>query len=111
MTEFCGGNNYPLRGGKFSNFEGGVRVNALVTGGYLPEHRRGKVETGLISVADWYATYASMGGVAHNKIADEKALAAGLPPIDSANCWPMIAGVASSCRSEIPLGRHIQYSI
>ena len=32
----CGGNNYPLRGGKL-NFEGGIRVNAFVTGGALPE--------------------------------------------------------------------------
>ena len=36
-------NNYPLRGGKFNNFEGGQRVNALFAGGWvgaeLDKHR------------------------------------------------------------------------
>lgn len=104
MTEFCGGNNYPLRGGKFSNFEGGIRVNAVVSGGYLPERRRGKKETGLMSIADWYATYATIAGVKEENIVDMKAAAANLPPIDSKNCWPLIAGTATSCRTEIPFG-------
>ncbi|CAE7610667.1 ARSB [Symbiodinium natans] len=30
-------NNYPLRGGKFNNFEGGQRVNALFSGGWVTE--------------------------------------------------------------------------
>ena len=33
---FQAGNNFPLRGGKYSNFQGGIRVNAFVSGGYLP---------------------------------------------------------------------------
>jgi len=57
----CGGNNYPLRGGKFSNWEGGIRVNAFITGGVLPSARRGQKETSLISVADWYRTYCELG--------------------------------------------------
>jgi len=103
MTPFCGGNNYPLRGGKFSNFEGGVRVVAMVSGGFLPEHRRGQVESGLVSVADWFATYAAVGGVPPEQVPDFSAAAAGLPPIDSVNCWPLLAN-AQTCRSEIPLG-------
>jgi len=85
----CGGNNWPLTGGKFSNFEGGIRVAAFVSGGYLPEKRRGVKETGLVTVWDWYATYAGLAGVdATDHMADK----AGLPPIDSINQWELIAG-------------------
>ena len=45
----AGGNNWPLRGGKKSNFDGGVRVNAFVSGGFLPASQRGTVST------DWMA--------------------------------------------------------
>ena len=51
------GNNWPLKGGKWSNYEGGVRVNALVSGGFVPPSRRGTVETGLVAVEDWFATF------------------------------------------------------
>ena len=33
--------NFPLRGGKFYDFEGGVRSAAFVSGGYLPPAVRG----------------------------------------------------------------------
>jgi hypothetical protein len=36
-----GGNNFPLRGGKASNFEGGIRVNGWVGGGALHSSLRG----------------------------------------------------------------------
>jgi arylsulfatase I/J len=35
-----GANNYPMRGGKFSNWEGGIRVAAFVSGGVVPAARR-----------------------------------------------------------------------
>ena len=49
-----GSNNYPLKGSKVSDFEGGVRAVAWLAGGYLPKKVAGTVHTGYISIADWY---------------------------------------------------------
>ena len=37
-----------------------MRVNAFVSGGYLPESRRGKITNEMIHIADWYATFAAI---------------------------------------------------
>lgn len=44
-------------------FAGGIRANAFVTGGFLPESRRGVKEEGFMTTADWYATYAGLAGL------------------------------------------------
>ena len=49
-----GANNFPLRGGKASNWEGGIRVNAFVAGGALPSSMQGTKATGLVALWDWY---------------------------------------------------------
>ena len=48
-----GSNNWPLRGSKVSDFEGGVRTVAFLAGGYLPPAVRGGSFSGFISIADW----------------------------------------------------------
>ena len=98
----CGGNNWPLTGGKFSNWEGGVRVNAFVAGGVLPAAMRGTTLHEYVTVWDWYSTYAAIAGVDPT---DHVAAAAGLPPIDSVNQWPLLSGAnATAPRRSIVLG-------
>lgn len=97
-----GGNNWPLRGGKASIWEGGVRVNAFVTGGAVPPARRGTVESGLIAIEDWYATFCAVAGVSPD---DPIAAAAGLPPPDGMDMWPLISGAnATSPRTYVFMG-------
>ncbi|KAH8061785.1 sulfuric ester hydrolase [Aureococcus anophagefferens] len=60
------GNNWPLRGGKYSDFEGGVRGVCFVAGGRLPDRMRGvelESHAQRLSIADWYATVADAAGI------------------------------------------------
>ena len=101
VHEGNGANNYPLKGGKVSDWQGGVRVNAFVSGGYLPQSMRGKKTEGKIHLADWYSTFCYLAGVDPT---DERAAKANLPPIDSMNMWPLISGQTSeSPRKDVPI--------
>ena len=98
-----GANTYPLRGGYFNNWEGGIRVAALLAGGALPAAVRGTKLEGFIHEADWYATFCHLAGVPPH---DARAAAAEppLPPIDSLSVWQLISGAnATSPRVEWPL--------
>ena len=55
-----GGSNAPLRGGKDSDWEGGVRTPALLNGGWLPRERRGLRLRGLMHISDFYATFCTL---------------------------------------------------
>jgi arylsulfatase B len=90
------------RGGKASNLEGGVRVNGFASGGLIPPARRGAVEHGLVAIEDWYTTFCSLAGVDPT---DEEAAAAGLPPVEGLDMWPLISGAnATSPRTHVILG-------
>ena len=95
------GNNHPLKGTKGSDWQGGIRVNAFVSGGFLPESMREQKTEGYIHLADWYATFSKLAGVDPT---DEVAASAGLPAIDSLDMWPLISGQNStSPRTDIPI--------
>lgn len=95
-------NNYPLRGGKYGNLEGGVRANGFVAGGLLPPAVRGTRVEGFTAVEDFYSTFAALAGVDPT---DHRAAAAGLPPVDGLNLWPMLSGAnLTSPRTELVLG-------
>jgi len=102
-------NNFPLKGGKMADWEGGVRVNAFLAGGVVPKDARGTKLDALVHIADWYATFTALAGVV-NGTSDPVAAAAGLPPVDSINMWPLISGeptqanaTAAAVRSEVHL--------
>lgn len=86
----AGANNWPLRGGKYSNWEGGIRANAFMSGGFLPEVVRGTRQDGVMHIADWYRTLSE--GIAGVDPTDVWAAESDLPPIDSLNMWPMLSG-------------------
>jgi len=72
-------NNHPLKGGKYSDWEGGIRTNAFLAGGWLDERREtepGTAYDGVVSIADFYGMFANLAGV---DLEDEKA--------EDANRW------------------------
>ena len=96
-----GANNYPLKGTKGSDWQGGVRVNAFVSGEFLPSTMHGQKTEGYIHLADWYATFCGLAGVDPT---DQLAASVGLPEIDSLNMWPLISGQNStSPRTDIAI--------
>jgi arylsulfatase B len=98
----AGANNHPLRGGKTSNWQGGIRVNAWASGGLIPVAMRGRKLAGLAAVWDMYATFSHLAGADPT---DHRAAAAGLPPIDSIDLWPYISGqVDASPRTQVEIG-------
>jgi len=100
------GNNYPLKGGKFSDWEGGIRVNAFVSGGFLPTAMRGTVITGLMAGWDWYATWAHLAGV--DDITDHRAAKANLPGVESINMWGLLSGsTKASPRTQVAIGSNL----
>lgn len=83
----AGASNHPLRGGKYTNFEGGIRAPTFISGGYLPEDVRGVPFEHMFHIADWYATFAHIVEIDPT---DKVAEIYNLPPIDSINMWDIL---------------------
>jgi len=95
-------NNYPLKGSKMTDWQGGIRVNAFVSGGLLKKAAPQRIGTkleGITHVCDFYTTWCSLAGV---DAEDDRAKAANLPPVDGVDLWPYLSGqTASSPRTEV----------
>ena len=87
--------NFPLRGGKHSFWEGGVRVESFISGGLVPESRRGTNWDGLAHSSDWYKVFVE--GVAGGSIPANTGPR--LP--DGHNLLPAIFANEASPRSEV----------
>ena len=82
-----------------TEFEGGLRQSAFVSGGFLPPQMRGKTTYALMHICDWYATFSSLAGVDPY----DAPVGGGVPASDGLDMWPVIAGINStSPRESVP---------
>ncbi|XP_002733615.1 arylsulfatase B-like [Saccoglossus kowalevskii] len=87
------GGNWPLRGGKASLYEGGVRGVAFVTSPLLPSRVRGTINKELLHMTDWFPTLVRLAG---GHLMGNKRL-------DGYNQWDTISQETPSLRNEILL--------
>ena len=108
-----GSSNYPLRGGKHSLWEGGVRLTAAARGPMIQRPPGGNI-TGLMHHADWLPTFLEAAGVSYipvpgfelhgasqvraelHEMNGLQKMAVPPPPLQ----WPMLTAGAPSSRNE-----------
>eukprot|EP00039_Didymoeca_costata_P006376 m.89637 g.89637 ORF g.89637 m.89637 type:complete len:574 (-) comp13233_c0_seq2:193-1914(-) len=90
--------NYPLRGGKHTFYEGGVRVVSFVNGGQnvFPSARRGSIYSGMMHSSDWYKTI--VAGLAGGTV-DFNQTGPSTP--DGYDCWHALTTDGASPRTEV----------
>ena len=87
--------NAPLRGGKHTFFEGGVRVMAFIAGPLIPPARRGTRWSGMAASADWYATIPV--GIAGGSLPSKT----GFRAPDALDLWSSIMEGSAGPRTEV----------
>lgn len=81
-----GTRNWPLRGGKHSVWEGGVRATAFVSYEQFSDTAKNSAYDGLMHGADWFATLADVGGYDLNNTL----------PLDGLSHWAQICTGATN---------------
>lgn len=93
------GGNAPLKGGKTTLFEGGVRSATFVYSDLIPDEVRGANLTAMTHITDWYSTFCILAGVSPEDDGSN------IFPVDSVDLWPLITGKnVSAPRDLIVLG-------
>jgi arylsulfatase B len=88
--------NFPLRGGKHTFWEGGVRGEAFIWSSLIPESLRGTKYHGLAHTSDWLPTIVSgIYGLPTSLFATPS----DLRPVDGVNLWPSILDGNKGVRS------------
>eukprot|EP01059_Diplonema_ambulator_P008473 TRINITY_DN1810_c0_g1_i1.p1 TRINITY_DN1810_c0_g1~~TRINITY_DN1810_c0_g1_i1.p1 ORF type:complete len:503 (+),score=147.16 TRINITY_DN1810_c0_g1_i1:154-1509(+) len=77
--QYWSANNYPLRGGKTTDFEGGVRTAAFVSGGLLAPSLRGTTIKSAVHLVDIHESMCLMSGQTSAECSDP---VPGLPDVD-----------------------------
>ena len=91
-----GGFNVPLRGGKATVWEGGLRSQTFLHWSGFQTSLKGSIYSGLAHAADWGVTLTSaLGYVALNDT--------GVPPLDGMDLWPALTCGGASPRTEMLL--------
>ena len=94
------GDNRPLRGSKFTLFQGGVRATAFVyspSTTLIPAQRRNTTYDGLMHACDFAATALALGGVNLTEVGTQT-------HVDGINHWDaIISGGSNSLRNHVPI--------
>ena len=91
--------NSPLRGGKHTLWDGGLRVQSFVSGPLVPPHRRNTTWPGLAHSSDWWPTI--LDGVLALNLSSADVDASGPRAPDGHNLWPSLLSGAASPREEV----------
>lgn len=88
-----GMNNFPLRGTKWTHWEGGVNVVAFISGPLVPDSSRGIHYTGMLHSTDWRVTFAGLAQIDPDN--------SGPFPLDGHDVWAAVTANAPSPRNEV----------